>query len=176
MSLEKTDDEQLEQMLRKELQPQKPGWEVDREILEAILLKDEKELNRTRYWGNLRYAWIGSLGMVAALAITFVYFTQLQTSDTHRSLDPGTLSPVNFGAGNPNVASADSMQYRAVGAVNKLVGVENNGWKDSNEDSITRELKYDYIDTVDFVNEEDGSVMRMEIPRQEIVNVTYQVI
>ena len=176
MSLEKTDDEQLEQMLRKELQPQNPGWEVDRKVLEAILLKDEKKLKRNRYLGNFRYAWIGSLGMVAALAITFVYFTQLQTIETDRSVDPGILSPVKFGPGNPNVASANSMQYRAVGAVNKLVGVENNGWKDSNEDSVTRELKYDYIDTVDFVNEEDGSVMRMEIPRQEIVNVTYQVI
>ena len=172
----KYSDDQLEQLLRDQLKPEGAGWEVDRRILEAILLKDSKSIKRKRYWSHLRQGWIAGLGMAAAVAITFIYFTQLRTDTTPDNLDPGAISPLQFGAVNTNVASSSSLQYRAVEARNKLVGVEDNGWTTQDEDTVTRELKYDYIDTVDFVNEEDGSVMRMQIPRQEIVNVTYQVI
>jgi len=168
-------DEQLEQLLRNTLTPVKPSWECEREILEQFILRDEAELRKRKYGTFFRYGWIGTLGVAAALLITFVYFTQLRTEpDTETS--PGMLVPMQFGRANPNIASAEIMQYRTVGVSNKLVGAEDNGWTNSDEDSVTRELKYDYIDTVDFVNESDGSVMRMQIPRQEIVNVTYQVI
>ena len=177
MNLENNqNNEQLEQFLREKLQPQKAGWEADREILEAILLKDKKSLKRHRYWTNLRHGWIAGLGMAAAVAITFLYFTQFQAETDNDVNQPGTLSPVQFGTGNPNVATARPLKYRAVEAKNKLIGVEDNGWSTQDEDTVTRELKYDYIDTVDFVNEEDGTIMRMQIPRQEIVNVSYQVI
>jgi len=177
MNLENNqNDEQLEQLLREKLEPQKAGWEADREILEAILLKDKKSIKRNRYWVHLRQGWIAGLGMAAAVAITFVYFTQFKAETENDVVQPGTLSPVQFGAGNPNVASVQQLQYRAVEANKKLVGVEDNGWTTQDEDTVTRELKYDYIDTVDFVNEEDGTIMRMQIPRQEIVNVSYQVI
>jgi len=175
-NFENQNDEQLEQLLKTTLTPQKAGWQVDREVLEAILLKDKKQLRRSRYLINLRYGWIGALGLAAAVAITFVYFTQLKTDPDGDLLNKGDISPIQFGPPNANIASSESLQYRAIGGSKKLIGVEDNGWTHSDEDSVTRELKYDYIDTVDFVNEEDGSVMRMQIPRQEIVNVTYQVI
>lgn len=173
---EQQNDEQFEQLLREKLEPQKAGWEVDRKILEAIFLKDKKSIKRNRYWAHLRQGWIAGLGMAAAIAITFLYFTQFQSESEQEAANPGTISPVQFGTGNPNVASMQQLQYRAVEAKNKLVGVEDNGWTTQDEDTVTRELKYDYIDTVDFVNEEDGTIMRMQIPRQEIVNVSYQVI
>ena len=163
-------DDELEQLLRKSLEPRKPAWESNRKVLEAFLLKDENSAKRSERREMFRYSWIASLGVVAALAIAFVYL--LQSNHPVGKEDPieNTLKPASMSA------SIAPVEYRAVGRKNKLVGAEDLGWKQVDDENVVREYRYDYVDTVDLIDEEDGSIIRLQVPRQEIINVNYQVI
>lgn len=170
-------DEALEKLLKEKLFPVTPNWETNRSVLEAILLKDEKTVLRSRRdW--IRYSWMGAMALAAALVLTFTLFfpdSPLDSNDIYS--DPSKIAPVQLGSqAIANSLNGVQMEYRAVGARNKLIGMEDRGWKQLDDDSVSREFKYDYVDTIDLVNEQDGSVIRLEVPRQEIVNVTYQVI
>ena len=163
-------DDELEQMLRMSLEPRKPAWESNRKVLEAFLLRDEKSVKRSERREMLRYSWIASLGMVAALVIAFVYLLLPNRSPTAADPIENALRPTSMSA------SIAPIEYRAVGRKNKLVGAEDLGWKQVDDESVVREYRYDYLDTVDLIDEEDGSIVRLQVPRQEIINVTYQVI
>ena len=164
-------DEELEQMLRQSLTPRKPAWESDREVLEAFLLKDEKSVRRSERREIFRYSWVASLGVVAALAIAFVYFLQTPTRP-----EAGSDLVNQTSVSDAMTASIAPVEYRAVGHKNKLVKAKDLGWKQVDDENVAREYRYDYVDTVDLIDEEDGSIVRLEVPRQEIINVTYQVI
>lgn len=165
-------DEAFEERLRSEFIPRSADWKVERRILESVLLKDEREVKRQRLAGYLRHAWIASIGLAAALVVTWIYFAGAGAGPVEEA---GT--PLVQASNEVESASGKSvMHLRSLGASKQLIGVQDKGWVYSDSDTVTREYSYEYLDTVDLVNEEDGSVIRMEIPRQEIVNVTYQVI
>ena len=164
-------DDELEQLLRQSLKPRKPAWESNREVLETFLLKDEKSVKRSERREIFRYSWIASLGVVAALALAFIYFLQTPTRpQTGSDLGNSTVMP------DAMSASIAPVEYRAVGRKNKLVNAEDLGWKQVDDENVAREYQLDYLDTVDLINEEDGSIIRLQVPRREIINVTYQVI
>lgn len=166
-------DEEFEQLLKDSLHPQKPSWETNRKVLEAFLLKDEKSVRRSERNEMFRYSWIASLGIVAALVLSFIYFPWINSSDLNRAGD----DPIQPQATpNASVTNMIPVEYRAVGSKNSLVGFEDLGWRQIDDENVSREYRYDYVDTVDLINEEDGSIIRLQVPRQEIINVTYQVI
>ena len=165
------DTTRMEVYLQNTLKPRQADWNVDRKILEDLLLKDPKTISRERWSSVFRYGWFASLGAIAAIVLTFLFFLQTDPDTSGgNELNPIPFGPVTYS--NPS----RTVQYRAIKTQNQLVGVENKGWSEGNEDSVTREMEYQYIDTVDLISEEDGSVVRLQVPRQEIVKVTYQVI
>jgi hypothetical protein len=165
-------DDELEQLLKESLQPKKPSWDSDRKVLEAFLLKDEKSVRRSERNEMIRYSWIASLGIVAAIVLSFVYFIQMDSSDLNRAND----SAQRQSDMTDSALVVAPLKYQAVGSKNRLVGVEDLGWKQVDDENVSREYRYDYVDTVDLINEKDGSIIRLQVPRQEIINVTYQVI
>ncbi|MEQ9824505.1 MAG: hypothetical protein ABQ298_08990 [Puniceicoccaceae bacterium] len=165
-------DEAFEERLRSEFIPRSADWKVERRILESVLLKDEREVKRQRLAGYLRHAWIASIGLAATLVVTLIYFAGVDSGP----VEEVDLPMVQAGTEVSTEAGKPILHLRSLGGSKQLIGVQDKGWVQADTDTVTREYSYEYIDTVDLVNEEDGSVIRMEIPRQEIVNVTYQVI
>jgi hypothetical protein len=175
MNQEPQSDEAFEQMLKEKLEPRPPGWETNRTILETLVLKDPEEITRSSRKKLLQYGWIASVGVIAAAFIAAFTITQIDQS----ALDSEAATqgaPIQLGRQSVAAAEPSPVNLKAVGATQRLVGVKDMGWKNTEDGNATRAFKYEYIDTVDLVNEEDGSVMRVEVPRQEIVNVKYQLI
>jgi hypothetical protein len=175
MNPESQSDEAFEKMLREKLTPRSPGWENDRALLEALVLKDPVEKARQRRSRIFKYGWMASAGVIAAAFIAAFSILQVDQS-TLESESERLGAPVQFGRQSVASSQSSSLELKAIGAKERLIGVEDMGWKEGEDGNVTRAYKYDYIDTVDLVNEEDGSVVRLEVPRQEIINVKYQLI
>jgi len=174
--MNESEEQKFEERLKRELQPVDPPWECNREILETFLLKDQEDVKLSRRWEWLRHSWIAVGGLAASLMIAFVFMNPL-----NRDLDPmqneTVIDPIQMlpQRQSPALETA-AMQYRAVGASNRLVDIQDLGWRETEGGAMAREYKYQYIDTVDLVNDEDGSVMRLEVPRDEIIKVQYDLI
>ena len=115
-------------------------------------------------------------GMVAALALSFGFLYQVQRQGGAGEANPVEIVPVQMNQATASAVDSAVQSYRAVSARNELVGVEDLGWRELEDGTLVREVQYDYVDTVDLLDEEDGTMIRMQVPRQEIVNVAYQVI
>jgi len=171
------ENHELEAQLKSKLRPEPPPWDANRKVLEAFYLKDESTVKRQRRSQFFKHSWIAGLGLAATVVLTFSIFLQRNPTNEPDATS-GQLSPIQLGSnpGRTVQTSPAPIEYEAVNTRNELLNVEDLGWRRGEDDSYVREYKYEYLDTVDMVNREDGSVMRVQIPREEIVNISYQVI
>ncbi|MCG8524933.1 MAG: hypothetical protein MI748_01020 [Opitutales bacterium] len=173
------EDSEFESLLREKLKPSTPPWESNREVLEEFFLKEDHELKRERRKHFLKHTWIGGLGMAAVLLLAFsFYFGNESVTEPETQGVTASVSPVQFGPKSQKIARTrpQPMEYEAIGSRNQLMEVKDKGWRRIDDDKVVREFKYEYLDTVDMINREDGSVIRVQVPREEIVNFSYHVI
>lgn len=176
MKKEDQEIEEFEKLLKASAKPMRADWSSNRVVLEKFLLEDAEKVRSSRRTQWLRSVSFGSLGLAATIILSALFFLQKDPdSNAHTG---NQLSPIQFAnQAQPTTEIAKTpMEYRALESTNKLTGVRDLGWVETDGSGLKRKYKYEYMDTVDLLNERDGSIMRVQVPREEIVHVSYQAI
>lgn len=143
------------QELEKELRNLKPV--APDEALKARL-SQALEKTETVVPGKVLRLWpMASLAAVACLGLAVLVFFNAadQTTET-----PVMESPVN-----------ELVGYEPVEAEQRLLKAIDEGIFLNEDNEPVRRLRYEFVDAVTLVNQDDGSVFRMELPREEILFV-----
>lgn len=161
MSMEK--DRQFEQQLRS-LNPRRPGFGLEQRIEAGILA--EARRRRLARW-RTSFTW-GGLATAASVLITFgvlLFNGRLALPGPAAEAPAARAVPLDTSAGQPDAG------FQPVLAENNLRGRVDEGIVFLRNGLTARRYRYEFIDRVVWRNPDDGAVVEMEIPREEVVLV-----
>mgnify|MGYP007101535671 CR=1 FL=1 len=147
-------DEELEKELAA-FQPVQPNETLKQKI--AIGL-DQPEINKTR---SILKIWpIIALATAACVLLAFKL-----------SSPQSTIEAPKVASTEPSEPSPESANFQSFKAEQHLLEALDEGVVLTANNEPVRKLRYQFVDTVTMINEIDGSIFTMEIPREEILFV-----
>lgn len=152
-------DEEIE----KELARLKPI--VPSEALKAKIGSALEESNSSSAISLVRFRPIIALATAACLIFVFT----ISISKTSNDIDTGSAEPQTVSTQVSKAAHKNS--YVPLQAEQRLMEAFDEGIVFTEGHDPVRKLRYQFIDTLTMVDENDGSVFTMEIPREEILFV-----
>jgi hypothetical protein len=154
---------QLEQELAR-LVPGRPDPHLQARLRETVAAESARQRSSLPAPARRRSWWRQALPLAAAAAFGIGTWVILGT----------TADRFGGAAGDaPAAASADG-QFRPVRAQNTLIGVDEAGIVNLQGGQLARSVRYRFMDSVRFENPEDGSIIEMKVPREEILLVPVQ--
>lgn len=164
----------FEDKLRK-LQPVKPGKEVYQKV-DAALSSLE---SRDRMGKLISFAAWGGMGIAATILVVFGVLlfngrlTSPEISSEPVAMDTGDppAEQISASAEEPNL---DSDSFKPVLAENNLKNRIDEGIVFLRNGLTARRYRYEFVDRVVWQNPNNGAVMEMEIPRDEVVLIPVQ--
>ncbi|MCZ6673901.1 MAG: hypothetical protein O7C75_13295 [Verrucomicrobia bacterium] len=152
-------NEELEKELAS-LKPQAPSEILEAKIDTALRGPEENYQNfPNRFWPNIVWAAAASLALVAA-----IFFFGPGTEDESLSIN---LTQYN----STETISTEFNGYEPIEAEQHLIEALDEGIIFNSDNEPMRRLRYQFVDTVTLVHKTDGSVFRMEVPREEVLYV-----
>lgn len=147
-------DEELEKELAA-LQPVQPNEPLKQKIAKNL---DQPEIKKTR---PVLKIWPIIAVATAACVLLALKLSSLQSTIVAPKVSSDTLP----------VPSPESVTFQSVKAEQHLLEAFDEGVVLTANNEPVRKLRYQFVDTVTMVNENDGSIFTMEIPREEILFV-----
>lgn len=152
-------EEELEKELAA-LKPAQPSQRLETKIEEQLNSSDPSTGLLIRLWPVVAVA--------AAACLALVLVLRNQSTETPKSVAEATVTADATASG---ISPSPFGDFQPIEAEQRLIEAIDDGVVLVVDDEPVRRLRYQFIDTVTMVNETDGSVFTMEIPREETLFV-----